>query len=87
MFAPQAMGIRRLALELLARRIQLGSGNGKRARRFEDGAGVLEHILDRGAHRIGVHQNDFIDVFLADAEGLFADQLDRRAVGEQADGR
>ena len=33
----------------------------QRARRLEDGAGVLEHVLDRGADRIGVHQHDFVD--------------------------
>ena len=75
----------RPALRLVALDVFLDAGNGECARRLQDRARVLEHILDRGADGIGVDQYHFINVLPAEAEGLFADQLDGGAVGEQAD--
>ena len=78
-------GDQRLVLELVLAGVFLGAGDGQRAGRFEDRAGVLEDVLDRGADGVGVDQDHLVDVFLAQAEGFLADVLDRRAVGEQAD--
>jgi hypothetical protein len=52
---------------------------------FEDGAGVLEDILDRRADGVGIDEDDLVEIFLAQAEGLLADHFHRRAVGKQPD--
>ncbi len=54
MFAPHVIGDERLALDAFALGILLRAGDGERAGRFEDAAGVLEDVLDRGAERVGV---------------------------------
>jgi hypothetical protein len=41
--------------------------------------------LIAGAHRVGVDQHDLVDELAREPEGLLAHQLDRGAVGEQAD--
>jgi hypothetical protein len=74
-----------LVLQLVLPGIFLGPGNGQCARRFENRAGVLENILDRRADGIGVDQDDFVEIFLAQPEGFLADEFDGSAVGEQAD--
>jgi len=43
-----------------------------------------KHVLDGGAHGVGVDRHEVIDQLARDAEGFFADQLDGGAVGEQA---
>ena len=50
-----------------------------------DRARVLEHVLDRGADRVGVDEDHVVDQLAADAERFLADLLDRDAVGEEAD--
>jgi hypothetical protein len=42
-------------------------------------------VLDRRTNGVGIHQDHFIDVHLAEAEGLLADVFDRRPIGKQAD--
>ena len=63
----------------------LGAGNRQCAGRFQDRARVFEYILDCGADGIGIDTDDFIEELLAQAERLLPDQLDRHAVGKQAD--
>ena len=63
----------------------LGGGDGECTRRFEDRAGVLKHVLDRGAGGIGIHQHDFIHDLAAEPESFLADLFDRHPVGKQAD--
>jgi len=65
--------------------ILLRTGDGQRAGRLEDRTGVLEDVLDRRADGVGVDQDHFVKIFLAQAEGFLADELDRGAVGEQTD--
>ena len=52
---------------------------------LEDAARVLEHVLDGGADGVGVDHHVVVDEGAGNAEGLFADQLHRGAVGKQAD--
>ncbi len=78
-------GHQRLVFQLLARCIQFGTRNRQCAGRLKDGTSILEYILDRGAHFVRVHQDDFIHIFFADAESFFPRQLDCGAVREQAD--
>jgi hypothetical protein len=85
MLAPEAMATSVLSFSLCALGVFLGPGHRQRAGRLEDGAGVLEDVLDRRADGVGIDQHHFIDVLLAQAEGFLADVLDRRAVGKQAD--
>ena len=73
-----------LILAALALHIGLGAGHRQSARRLHDGAGVFENILDRRADGVGVHQDDLVQQFATDAEGLLAHQLHRHPVGEQA---
>ena len=58
--------------------------HGQCAGGFDDGSGVHKHILDRRAHRVGVDFHEPIDQAVGHAKGLFADELDRCAIGEQA---
>ena len=66
---------------------RLDARDRERARRLEDRARVLEHVLDRRARGVGVDQHDVVDQLAADPERLLADLLHRDAVGEQADVR
>jgi hypothetical protein len=75
-----------LVLQVVALGVFLGAGQRQRAGGLEDRAGVLEDVLDGGADGVVVHHDHLVHVFLAQAEGFLADQLDRRAVGEEADG-
>ena len=63
------------------------AGDRERAGGLEDGAGVLEHVLQRRADGVGVDEHDLVDVLLDEAKGLLADLLHRHPVGEQADVR
>src|SRR6266540_3635905 len=65
----------------------LDAGDRERARRLEDRARVLEHVLQRRARGVGVDANDFIDVLACEAKRLLADLLHRDAVGEKPDVR
>lgn len=60
------------------------TGERQRARGLDDGPRVLEHVLDGCARLVRGDLDDFVDDFLADAEGFFAGGLDGRAVGEEA---
>ena len=83
----RAAGDRRRSVRSLvrcARTHALTPAIGERARRLEDRARVLEHVLDRGADRVGVDAHHLVDVLAREAERLLADLLDRDAVGEQA---
>ena len=72
-----------LAAHALSCDVGLGPGDGERARRLEDGARVLEHVLDRRADLVGIDQDHVVDEFPANAEGFLADLLHRHAVGKQ----
>ena len=73
-----------LSLELVLGHILLDRRHGQRARRLDDAARVGEDVLDGRAHGVGVDDHVVVDQFAADAIGLFAHQLHRRAVREQA---
>ena len=73
----------RLAADALALRVGLRARHRERAGRLENRARVLEHVLDRRAHLVGVAEHDLIDELAAEPERLLADLLDRHAVGEQ----
>ncbi len=62
--------------------IGLGAGNRQRACRLQYAAGILEHILDRCADGVGVHQHHLVHILLAQAESFPAHFLDRDAVGK-----
>ena len=86
MFAPQVMADAASRPAARARATYcLSAGDGQRPGRLEDAAGVLEHVLDGGADRVGVDDDELVDQLAGQAERLLADQLDGRAVGEQAD--
>mmetsp|Transcript_9617 Transcript_9617/g.22294 ORF Transcript_9617/g.22294 Transcript_9617/m.22294 type:complete len:496 (+) Transcript_9617:394-1881(+) len=74
-----------LALSPGRRGVLLDRGDAHRPGGFEDGAGVLEHVLDRGADGVGVDEDVVVDQLTGYAEGLLADQLDRSAVRKQTD--
>ncbi len=74
-----------LAVALLARDPFLQARHGQRAGGLDDGARVLEHVLDRGADLVGVDEQDLIDVLAAQIEGLFTHALHGDAVREDAD--
>ena len=63
----------------------LGARDGQRARGLEHHARVLEHVLDRGAHLVGIGEHHLVHQAAAQPEGLAPDFLHRDAVGEQAD--
>ncbi|CAB3745559.1 hypothetical protein LMG27174_07339 [Paraburkholderia rhynchosiae] len=78
-------GDQRLVLDALALRILLGARHRERACGLQHAARVLEHILDCGAERVGVHEQHIVEILAAQAKGFFADELHCRAVREQAD--
>ena len=51
-----------LVLPALARHELLDARHRQRTRRLDDRARILEHVLDRGADLIGIHQHDLVDV-------------------------
>ncbi len=65
--------------------IGFGTGNGECAGRFEDAAGIGEHILDRRADGIGIDQDDLVDDLFCDPEGFLANLFNRGTVREQTD--
>src|SRR5258706_3030606 len=73
-----------LAAGRTARDVALHAGDGKRARRLEYGAGILEHILDRGADLVGIDQHHLIDVAARQRKGLLAPPPHPDPAGEQA---
>ena len=75
----------RLVLEPVPGDVLLHRGDAHRPGRFEDAPRVLEHVLDGGADRVGVDDDEVVDQGACQAEGLLAHQLDGRTVGEQAD--
>src|SRR5580765_6601425 len=59
-----------LALAALRLHVLLDRRDAERARGFEHAAGVLEHVLDRGAGRVGVDDHVLVDELARQAEGL-----------------
>ena len=53
------------------------------AGRLDDAAGIDEHVLDRGADRVGIDGHEFIDQLAADAQRLHAHGLYGGAVGKK----
>ena len=85
MFAPPGDRHHRLALEPLARRVGLHAGNRQCACGLEDRTRIGKDILDGRADRIGVHEDDLVDILAAEPEGLLADLPDCGAIRKQAD--
>jgi hypothetical protein len=77
-------GNERLAGEVFAGHVLLDARHRQGARGFDDGARVLEDILDRGAHLVGGHQQYLIDVLAGQPQGLLPDPAHRHAVREDA---
>ena len=50
---------------------------------FENGAGVLEHVLDRGTDRIGINTNHPVHEPLRQSESVFPHLTNRNSIGEQ----
>ena len=65
--------------------VLLDGGHAERASGLENAARVLEHVLDGGAHRVGIDNDEVIDQFARQSERLDADHLDGGAVGKEAD--
>ncbi|MNI44050.1 hypothetical protein D3C73_984020 [compost metagenome] len=63
----------------------LGAGHRHGARRFQDAARVLEHILDGGADRVRVDHHEVVHVLARELEGFDAHHLDGGAIRKQAD--
>mmetsp|Transcript_35055 Transcript_35055/g.110781 ORF Transcript_35055/g.110781 Transcript_35055/m.110781 type:complete len:336 (-) Transcript_35055:794-1801(-) len=72
----------RLVLEALPAQVVLGAREGERARRLQDGAGVLKHVLDGRADRVGGDEHHPIHQLPAEAEALCTHGPHRHAVGE-----
>ena len=86
MLAPEATATSVLVLAHAVVDPGLRAGDGG-PRGLEDRPRVLEHVLDRGADLVGVHEHHLVHQLAAQAEGLAPDFLDRDAVGEQPDVR
>ena len=74
----------RLAARAVALHPGLGAGDRQRARRLEHHARVLEHVLDRRAHRVGIGEHHLVDELAAQAKRLAADLLHRHPVGKES---
>src|SRR6185312_12944425 len=59
--------------------------HGERPGRLDDGASVLEHVLNRPADLVRADENDLVDALARDRERLLADAPDGDAVREYAD--
>ena len=59
--------------------------DGESTGRFKNASRILEYVLDRGTDLVRVYQHNAVNEILAKLIGLFADELDRRTVGEEAD--
>ena len=67
MLAPHAMATSVRSRSGLCCHPGLHAGDRQRAGGLEDGAAVLEDVLDRGADLVGAHQHDLVDEPLAQA--------------------
>ena len=85
MFAPQVIATSDSVPQPARRDVLLHRGDAHRPGRLEDAPRVLEHVLDRGADRVGVDDDEIVDQRPGQAERLLAHLLDGRPVGEQAD--
>ncbi len=74
-----------LAFQPAALDIRLRPRHRQSPGRFEHGARVLKHILDRSADVVGIHPHHFVEVRPAQSEGLLPHLPDRHAVGKQPD--
>jgi hypothetical protein len=66
------------------RDVLLGAGDRQPTRRFDDRAGVLENVPDCCACLVGMHRDDLVNEFLAEAKGLVTHAPHRDAIGEDA---
>ncbi len=80
---PAGHGHEGLALELVPRAIGLDGRDRHRARGFQHAASVFEHVLDCGAHRVGIDHHEVVHQIAHQAEGLAPDLLHRSAVAKQ----
>ena len=78
-----ANGNKRFAFAFFAFDIAFDAGQRQATRGLHDRSRVLENILDRCAHFVGIDQYDFIHQRLGQAKGLFAHLFNRHTVGEQ----
>ena len=67
--------------------VLLDPGHGQRAGRLGDRTGIVVDVLDCRTDFVGADGDHFIDVILADIEGVLADLRHCHAVGEQPDHR
>ena len=72
-----------LILEAALRHVLLHPCHGEGSRRFKDGTGVFEDILDGGADGIGVHTHHAIHMALGQGKGFFPHQTHRNPIREQ----
>ena len=75
----------RLVPGALALDPRLHAGDGQRAGRLHHRAGVVEHVLDRGADLVVGHAQHFVHRLLHDRERALTDLAHGDAVGEDAD--
>ena len=73
------------AASAFARQPRLQSGDRQRAGRLHDAAGVVEHVLDRGANLVVRHPHDLVDRLLREGKRQTTDLPHRHAVGEDPD--
>ena len=86
MLAPLLMATSVLPCAALARDVFLQAGDRQRAGGLDDGARVLEDVLDGGADLVGVDEHDLVDVLRGRARNVSSPtRLHGDAVGEDAD--
>src|SRR3546814_13235492 len=74
-----------LAADAFALDVFLDPGHGQRTCRLGDRAGIVVDILDRRADLVGTDGDHFVDMILAELEGVLTDLRHRHAVGAQPD--
>ena len=85
MLAPLLMATSRLSFQPSRRDEFLDARHGKRTRRLDNRAGILEHVLDRGADLVRIQQQDLVDMRATEVVCLLSDTLHRHAIGEHSD--
>ncbi|KAH0340969.1 threonine dehydratase, biosynthetic, partial [Aureobasidium melanogenum] len=65
--------------------VLLQTSQSKSAGRLENGASVVENILDGSTSLIGSDHDDIVDNLTSQTEGLLSDSLDSSTVSEQTD--
>ena len=63
----------------------LDAGYGERTCRLDDGARILEHVLDGGADLVRIQQQNLVDMRATEIERLLSNTLHRNTIGENSD--